>query len=103
MMMSGAFKGQCHGGWKDSPGSRPTRVSWGKCPSSFLVPFSGVQTRVVALGGITKRKGVSSRANLLISVKCLWVTLSTLVTMPGQCPLTILLKRKSNKTKNKIH
>jgi hypothetical protein len=30
---------------------------------------AGYHTRVVALGGIAKRKGVSSRANLLISVK----------------------------------
>ena len=33
--------------------------------------LSGHQAKVVALGGITKRKGVSSRANLHISVKVL--------------------------------
>jgi hypothetical protein len=54
----------------------------------------------VALGGIAKIKGVSSRARLLISVKFLWVTLSPLVTMPGQCPPTILLKIKRNKELN---
>jgi hypothetical protein len=31
----------------------------------------GYHARVVALGGIAKRKGVSSRANLLIYVKVL--------------------------------
>ena len=46
---------------------------------------------------------VSSRANLLISVKCLWVTLSPLVTMPGQCPLTNLLKEKTIRIKDKRH
>jgi hypothetical protein len=32
---------------------------------------AGYHTKVVALGGIAKRKGISSRANLLISVKVL--------------------------------
>jgi hypothetical protein len=32
---------------------------------------AGYHVGVVALGGIAKRKGVSSRANLLISVKVL--------------------------------
>ena len=31
---------------------------------------AGCHAKVVALGGIAKRKGVSLRANLLISVKC---------------------------------
>jgi hypothetical protein len=53
----------------------------------------------VALGGIAKRKGVSSRANLLISVKCLWITLSPLVTKPGQCPSTLPLKHKRKRSK----
>jgi hypothetical protein len=48
----------------------------------------------VALGGIAKRKGVSSRSNLLISVKCLWITLSPLVIKPRQWPSTIPLKHK---------
>jgi hypothetical protein len=48
----------------------------------------------VALGGISRRKGVSSRTNLLISMKCLWVTFSPLITIPGQCPPNILLKEK---------
>jgi hypothetical protein len=38
---------------------------------------SGHHTRVVALGGIAKRKGVSSRANLLISVKVLVGNIAT--------------------------
>jgi hypothetical protein len=36
------------------------------------------QARVVALGGIAKRKGVSSRAILLISVKILVGNISTI-------------------------
>jgi hypothetical protein len=40
------------------------------------IATTGHHARVVALGGIAQRKGVSSRANLLISVKCLWVMLS---------------------------
>ena len=61
--------------------------------------LSGHQTRVVALGGIAKRKGVSSRVNLLISVKFLWITLSPLVTKPGQCPSTLPLKHKNKRSK----
>jgi hypothetical protein len=60
--------------------------------------LSGHQTKVVALGGIAKRNGVSSRISLLIYMKCLWITLS-----PLQCPPAPPLKRKktkSNKTKN---
>jgi hypothetical protein len=49
---------------------------------------------VVALGSIAKRKGVSPQANLLISVKCLWITLSPLVIKAGQWPSTIPLKHK---------
>ena len=37
----------------------------------MTLPTSGHHARVVALGGIAKRKGVSSRANLLISAKIL--------------------------------
>jgi hypothetical protein len=48
----------------------------------------------VALSGISKRKRVSSRSNLLISVKCLWILLSPLVTKPGQFPSTLPLKYK---------
>jgi hypothetical protein len=48
----------------------------------------------MALGGIAKRKGVSSRVSLLISVKCLWITLSPLVIKPEQWPSTIPLKHK---------
>jgi hypothetical protein len=59
----------------------------------------GHHARVVVLGGIAKRKGVSSRASLLISVKFLWVTLPPLVTMTGQRPLTDLLKEKTIKNK----
>jgi hypothetical protein len=57
--------------------------------------------RVVALAGIAKRKGVSSRSSLLIFVKCLWVTLPPLVTTPRQCPLTSLLKEKEIRIKDK--
>jgi hypothetical protein len=69
----------------------------------MTLPTVGHHARVVALGGIAKRKGVSSRTNLLISVKCLWVTLPPLVTMPGQCPLTSLLKEKAIRIKDKRH
>jgi hypothetical protein len=62
----------------------------------MILPASAHHTRVVALGGIAKRKGVSSQASLLISVKCLWLTLPPLVTKPGQCPLTSFLKEKNN-------
>jgi hypothetical protein len=40
-------------------------------PNGMTLPTSGYHARVGALGGIAKRKGVSSRANLLISVKVL--------------------------------
>jgi hypothetical protein len=39
--------------------------------SGMTLLAAGYHARVVALGGIAKRKGVSSRANLLISVKVL--------------------------------
>jgi len=55
---------------------------------------AGYHARVVALGGRAKRKGVSSRANLLISVK---VLVGNIATTPGQCPLTRFLKEKNNK------
>ena len=59
---------------------------------------AGHHARVVALGCMAKRKGVSSRANLLISVKVLvGYTLPPLVTKPGQCPLTSILKEKAIK------
>ena len=64
---------------------------------------AGHHARVVALSGIAKRKGVSSRANLLISMKCLWVTLPPLVTTPGKCPLTSHLKEKEIRIKYKRH
>jgi len=59
------------------------------------------------LGGIAKRKRVSSQSNLLISMKCLWIMFSPLVTKPGQCPSTLPLKNKKqkikiNEAKNKI-
>jgi hypothetical protein len=38
---------------------------------------AGYHARVVALGGIAKRKGVSSRASLLISVKVLVGNIAT--------------------------
>jgi hypothetical protein len=65
----------------------------------MTLPTVGHHASVVALGGIAKRKGVSSQANLLISVKCLWVTLPPLVT--GQCPLTSFLKEKAIRIKTK--
>ena len=61
--------------------------------------ISGHQARVVALGGIAKRKGVSSRASLLISVNRLWVTMSSLVTKLGKCPLALPLKHKRKRSK----
>jgi hypothetical protein len=51
----------------------------------------------VSLGGIAKRKGVSSRANLLISLKCLWMTMSPLVTKPRQCPSTLSFEEQKEK------
>jgi hypothetical protein len=69
----------------------------------MTLPAADHHTRVVALGGIAKRKGVSSQASLLISMKCLWVTLPPPVTTPGQCPLTSLLKEKAIKIKDKRH
>jgi hypothetical protein len=53
----------------------------------------------VALGGIAKRKGVSSRAILLILVKCLWIKLSPMVTKSGQYPSTLPLKHKRKRSK----
>jgi hypothetical protein len=67
----------------------------------MTLPTVGHHARVVVLGGIAKRKGVLSRANLLIYVKCLWVTLPPLVTMRGQCPLTSFLKEKTIRIKIK--
>jgi hypothetical protein len=49
---------------------------------------------VVALSGLAKRKGVSSQSILLIYVKCLWVTLSPLVTKLGQYPPAVPLKHE---------
>jgi hypothetical protein len=40
-------------------------------PNGMTLPTSGYHARVVALGCMAKRKGVSSRASLLISVKVL--------------------------------
>jgi hypothetical protein len=67
----------------------------------MTLPTTGHHARVVALGGIAKRKGVSSRANLLIFVKCAWVTLPPLVTMSGQCPLISFLKENAIRIKIK--
>jgi hypothetical protein len=39
----------------------------------------GYHARVVALGGLGKRKGVSSRANLLLSMKVLVGNIATTV------------------------
>jgi hypothetical protein len=69
----------------------------------MTLPTTGYHARVVALGGISKRKGVSLRANLLISMKCLWVTLPPVVTTPGKCPPIILLKEKEIRIKYKRH
>jgi hypothetical protein len=40
-------------------------------PNGMTLPTSGYHARVVALGCMAKRKGVSSQANLLISMKVL--------------------------------
>jgi hypothetical protein len=40
-------------------------------PNGMTLPSSSYHTRVVALGCMTKRKGVSLRASLLISMKVL--------------------------------
>jgi hypothetical protein len=57
------------------------------------------KTRVVALGGIVKRKEVSSQDSLLISMKCLWITLSPLVIKPDQWPPNFPLKHKRKRSK----
>jgi hypothetical protein len=67
----------------------------------MILPTVGHHARVVSLGGIAKRKGVPSRANLIISMKCLWVTFPPLDTTPRQCPLTNLLKEKEIRIKIK--
>jgi hypothetical protein len=66
-------------------------------PNGMTLLAAGHHARVVALGCMAKRKGVSSQASLLISVKVIVVTLPPLVTKPGQCPLTSSLKEKGNK------
>jgi hypothetical protein len=69
----------------------------------MTLPFSWSPRQGSGSWCIAKRNGVSSRASLLISLKCLWVTLSPLVTTPGQCPLTSLLKEKTIRIKDKRH
>jgi hypothetical protein len=66
-------------------------------PNGMTLPASGYHTRVVALGGTAKRKGVSSRANLLISVKVFVGNIATSGHQAGQYPLTSFLKEKGNK------
>jgi hypothetical protein len=51
------------------------------------------------VGGIAKGNGVSSQANLFISVKFLWITFSLLVAKPGQCPSTLPLKHTNKRSK----
>jgi hypothetical protein len=46
-------------------------------PDGMTLPTSGYHARVVALGCMAKRKGVSSRANLLIFVKALVGNIAT--------------------------
>jgi len=43
--------------------------------SGMTLSSSSHQTRTMALSCMAERKGVSSRASLLISTRCLWVTL----------------------------
>ena len=50
----------------------------------MTLPPAGYHVKVVTLGCMAKGK-------------YLWITLSPLVTMPGQCPLIRLLKKKNNK------
>jgi hypothetical protein len=57
----------------------------------------GYHTRVVALGGIAKRKGVSSRANLLISMKVLVGNITTTGHHTKAVSPNYLLERKNNK------
>jgi hypothetical protein len=45
--------------------------------SDMTLLASSYHVRLVALGGIAKRKGVSSRANLLISMKVLVGNIAT--------------------------
>ena len=58
---------------------------------------AGYHARVVSLGGIDKRKGVSSRANLLIFVKVLVGNIATTGHQAMAMSLDYLLERKSNK------
>jgi hypothetical protein len=53
----------------------------------------------VSLGGIDKRKGLSSQDILIISMKFLWITMSPLVIKPRQWPSNIPLKQKRKRSK----
>jgi hypothetical protein len=64
---------------------------------------AGYHTRVVALGGIAKRKGVSSRASLLISVNVLVGNIATTGHRARAGPLISFLKEKAIKNKDKRH
>ena len=66
-------------------------------PNNMTLPAYGYHVRVVALGCMAKRNGVSSGANLLISVKVFVGNIATSGHQAGQYPLTSFLKEKSNK------
>ena len=63
----------------------------------MTLPTSGHHARVVALGCMAKRKGVSSRASLLISVKVLVGNIATFGHQARAVSVDYLLERKSNK------
>ena len=65
------------------------------------LPVSSHHARVVALGGIDKRKGVSSRANLLISLKVLMGNIATSGHQAKVVSLDQLLEIKRNKKDKK--
>ena len=58
---------------------------------------AGYHAKVVALGCMTKRKGVSSQASLLISVKVLVGNIATTGHHARAVSPDYLLERKSNK------
>ena len=65
--------------------------------SGMKLPSSGHQTRVMAPSCMAARKGVSSRANLLISTRCLWVTLPLSSHHAGAVTFNLSLKLWKNK------
>jgi hypothetical protein len=66
-------------------------------PNGMTLPASGHHARVVDFGFIAKKKGVSSRANLLIFVKVLVGNIATSGHQARVVSLDYLIERKINK------